>query len=190
MEKSIIRKSILNDLNSLSTEWHQNQSSVIHKKVLIEETVKKAHIIGITLSAFPEVDTWKLIEELWRQGKRVAVPKCAPKTRQMTFYEITSFDQVEVVYMKLKEPIPERTTKMEASQIDVLIVPGVVFDTRGYRIGFGGGYYDRFLSKYFGPTIAMAFDSQVIAQVPVEQYDLPVQMIMTETKRIECLKME
>lgn len=186
LEKSTIRKAILSDLYNLSPEWHEKQSNVIHKKVLMEEKIKSAQIIGITLSAFPEVDTWKLIEDLWDQGKRIAVPKCAPKTRGMTFYEITSFDQLEVVYMKLKEPVPARTTKIEASQMHVLIVPGVVFDPNGFRLGFGGGYYDRYLSNYSGTTIAMAFDRQIIEQVPFEQFDLPVQLILTETKRIEC----
>lgn len=190
LEKTTIRKAILNDLNNLLPEEHENHSCMIHRKVLMEETVKTAQVIGITLSAFPEVDTWKLIEKFWQQGKRVAVPKCHPATREMTYFEITSFNQLEVVYMKLKEPIPALTTKLDTPQIDVHIVPGVVFDPKGYRIGFGGGYYDRYLSTYTGSTIAMAFDRQIVEQVPIEQFDLPVQCILTETKRIVCMKTE
>lgn len=190
LEKSTIRKAILDDLNNLLPEGHENHSRMIHRKVLMEETIKTAQVIGITLSAFPEVDTWELIEKFWQQGKRVAVPKCLPATREMTFFEITSFNQLEVVYMKLKEPIPALTTKLDAPQIDVHIVPGVVFDPNGYRIGFGGGYYDRYLSTFTGSTIAMAFDRQIVEQVPIEQFDLPVQCILTETKRIVCMKTE
>ena len=159
-------------------------------KVLAEEKVKRAQVIGITLSSFPEVETWNLIQELWKLGKQVAVPKCEPTSRRMTFYIIDSFDQLEVVYMKLKEPIPAITTKVERTQIDVLIVPGVVFTKQGYRIGFGGGYYDRFLSDYNGTTFALAFDCQLVENVPIERFDIPVQYIITETQRIQCSKVE
>lgn len=154
----------------------------------MEENIKKAQVIGITLSSFPEVDTWELIEELWARGKQVVVPKCNPSTRSMTFYQIDSFDQLEVVYMNLQEPIPALTQKVIPSNIDMLIVPGVVFISTGYRIGFGGGYYDRFLSDYNNTTLSMAFDCQVVETIPVEEYDLPVKWILTETRIIECSK--
>jgi 5-formyltetrahydrofolate cyclo-ligase len=190
MEKSTLRKSILHKLNNLDVNVHNEHSNHIHKKVLVEEKIQNAQVIGITLSSFPEVDTWQLIKKLWSMGKQVAVPKCEPATRGMTFYEINSFDQLEVVYMKLKEPIPSLTKRLESTQIDVLIVPGVVFNKQGYRIGFGGGYYDRFLSSYNGATFALAFDSQIVNEIPIERFDLPVQCIITETKRIKSSKVE
>lgn len=190
MEKSTLRKRILQDLNKLDITVHNEYSKHIHRKVLVEEKIKKAQVIGITLSSLPEVDTWDLIENLWAMGKQVAVPKCEPKTRRMTFYKITSFNQLEIVYMKLKEPIPSLTKRVEATQIDVLIVPGVVFNKEGYRIGFGGGYYDRFLSDYNGSTFALAFESQIVNELPIEAFDLPVQCILTETQRYLCSKVE
>ena len=190
MEKSTLRKKILQELNKLNKDVHIKYSNHIHRKVLDEEKIKNAQVIGITLSSFPEVDTWGLIEKLWALGKKVAVPKCEPKTRRMTFYEITSFNQLEIVYMKLNEPIPSMTKQIEATQIDVLIVPGVVFNKEGYRIGFGGGYYDRFLSNYNGSTFALAFESQIVNELPTEPFDLPVQCILTETQRYLCSKVE
>jgi len=190
LEKSTQRKEMLHTLNHLSPQIHEFKSNQIKRKLLIEEIVKQAEIIGITLSSFPEVETWGIIKDLWDQGKGVVVPKCNPSTREMTFYEITSFDQLEVVYMKLKEPIPAVTRKINPSVIDLLIVPGVVFDKSGYRIGFGGGYYDRYLSHYRGITISLAFDCQVIESVPVQQFDLPVKYIVTESKLIQCSMME
>ena len=186
MEKSTLRKKMIHTLEKMKSQEHQLKSILIRKNLLIEEKIKKSKVIGITLSAFPEVDTWSIIEELWGQGKRIVVPKCDPITRGMTFYEINTFDQLEVVYMKLKEPIPSITHKVNSSQIDVLIVPGVIFDKNGYRIGFGGGYYDRYLSDYCGATVALAFDCQVVESVPIERFDMPVECILTETKRIQC----
>ena len=186
MDKSTQRKKMIHTMKKMKSQEYQLKSKQIQSNLLIEGKIKKSKVIGITLSAFPEVDTWGLIEELWVQGKRIAVPKCDPVTRRMTFYEINSFDQLEVVYMKLKEPIPSITHKVNSSQIDVLIVPGVVFDKNGYRIGFGGGYYDRYLSDYYGATVALAFDCQVVESVPVERFDLSVECILTETQRIQC----
>ena len=177
---------MIHTLNAMEAQIHLLKSVQIHKKLLLEETIDKSEIIGITLSAFPEVETWILIEELWKLGKKVAVPKCEPSTRSMNFYEIVSFDQLEVVYMKLREPIVSVTQRVNAAQIDVLIVPGVVFDRNGYRIGFGGGYYDRYLSGYTGVTISLAFDCQVVENVPVETFDIPVDCIITESERILC----
>ncbi|WP_019414929.1 5-formyltetrahydrofolate cyclo-ligase [Paenisporosarcina sp. TG20] len=190
MEKSILRKMTLQVLNEMELLEHQQKSQKIQKRLIKEDDIKNAQIIGITLSSLPEVDTWNLIEELWNQGKQVAVPKCNPISREMNFYVIDSYNQLEVVYMKLKEPIPNMTKSVNENQIDVLIVPGVVFDRRGYRIGFGGGYYDRFLSGYGGPTVALAFNSQMIEKVPVERFDLPVNIILTESERIQCSNTE
>lgn len=190
MDKKNLRKKTIHILNEMETQDHQSKSERIHIKLLMEETLKNSETVGITLSAFPEVETWSLIEKLWSNGKKVAVPKCNPKERTMQFHRIDSFDQLEVVYMMLKEPIPEKTTKVDPSNIDVLIVPGVVFDRNGYRIGFGGGYYDRFLSDYGGDTISLAFDCQIVDAVPTERYDLPVKCILTETKRIQCSILE
>lgn len=190
MKKSSLRKEMIHILNNMEPQLHKLKSDQIKKKLLMEENVKNSKMIGITLSAFPEVETWGIIEDLWAQGKSVAVPKCHPTTRGMTFYEITSFEQLEVVYMKLKEPIPALTRKVDPSEIDLLIVPGVVFDMSGYRIGFGGGYYDRYLSRYKGSTISLAFDFQLNDSVPVQQFDLPVECILTESKRVQCAIME
>lgn len=190
MNKSTLRENILTSLKRLEPGLHQEQSIQIHKKIMSNSNVKKAQLIGITLSSFPEVDTWNLIELLWAEGKRIAIPKCNSKTRGMVFYEIDSFNHLEVVYMNLKEPIPAFTKKVTASHIDVLIVPGIVFDNRGYRIGFGGGYYDRYLSDYHGTTISLAFDLQLVNGIPKEGYDIPVDIILTETKQIQCAKME
>ena len=184
--KAVLRKEILGSLKQMDPKLHYSKSNQIHISLLKEESIQNAEIIGITLSSFPEVGTWELIEKLWTAGKQIAVPKCRPSTRAMDFYIIETFDQLETVYMKLKEPIPHITKKVEAAQIDVQIIPGVVFDCKGYRIGFGGGYYDRYLSDYRGTTIALAFDCQIIDRVPSEHFDIPVSCILTETKKIVC----
>lgn len=180
MDKSSQRKEMIRQLKAMDPEEHRQKSEAIIKFLLDDYEFQGADVVGLTISAFPEVDTHRLIEECWKAGKKTVVPKCDPQTRAMTFRLIENFSQLETVYMKLLEPIIEKTEKVESDQIDLLIVPGVVFSPDGYRIGFGGGYYDRYLTRYKGPTRSLAFALQLIDSVPVESHDLPVQRICTE----------
>lgn len=188
MDKTTLRNKVKEALSTMSDNTYHSQSLAIVKKVLQEPYIIEANTIGVTISNKPEVDTFLLIEELWQLGKKVAVPKCHPKTREMSFYVIDSFAQLETVYMHLREPIPERCEFVDANEMDVILVPGVVFDRYGYRIGYGGGYYDRYVLNYKkGKLLSMLFDEQIIDRVPTEEHDCPVDIIVTPSKRIDCL---
>ncbi|MBB6448260.1 5,10-methenyltetrahydrofolate synthetase [Geomicrobium halophilum] len=123
-----------------------------------------------------------IMEKGWKQGKKVCVPKCFPAKKELQFYEIDGYHQLEDGFFDLIEPIPEKTDKKNKEEMDVLIVPGLIFDRRGYRIGFGGGYYDRFLSDFPNQTISLASSFQVRATIPACEYDIPVQQIITENE--------
>lgn len=180
MDKSSQRKEMITQLKAMDPAEHREKSEAIIKFLMKDEAFQQAEVVGLTLSAFPEVDTHRLIEECWKAGKKTVVPKCEPLSRAMDFRIIENFGQLETVYMKLLEPIIEKTEQVGPDQIDLLIVPGVVFSHDGYRIGFGGGYYDRYLTKYTGPTRSLAFASQLRETVPVESHDIPVHRIYTE----------
>lgn len=186
MDKKQYRIKILNELQKLSEEEYLRKSKMIHNKLLNISEIKNAELIAITISNFPEVDTQLLIEALWKMKKAIAIPRCHPKTKQMTFYLFEAYDQLEVVYKNLKEPKIENSRKVAKEKIDVLISPGVVFDRNGYRIGFGGGYYDRFLQGFTKYKISMAFERQIVEKVPVDAYDLPIDTIITEEQIIHC----
>lgn len=188
MEKATMRKQMIATLKAIHREEHAQLSKKIIESVIETEEFKKAKIIGVTISRYPEVDTSSLIEAAWAMGKQIAVPKCNSETRQMDFRLLTSFDQLETVYMDLLEPITMKTESILKEQIDLQMVPGVVFSTEGYRIGFGGGYYDRYLADYQGQTMSALFDCQIGDDVPNEQHDLPVGKIMTEQRMINCLE--
>lgn len=180
MNKKEIRKAMIHRLNEMDLTEHQKKSEQIMKNVMAEEVYQNAKVIGITLSRFPEVDTRPLIQAAWKDGKKVAVPKCIRETRAMDFRILTSFDELETVYMDLLEPIVEKTESVNPEQIDLQIVPGVVFSKKGYRIGFGGGYYDRYMANYSGASLAVAFNCQTGQEIPVEKHDIAVQMMITE----------
>lgn len=188
LDKQTLRNKIRNELASLPSEFYQVASLTIKNKLLQESSILKGNTIGITISRKREVDTKSIIQSLWDLGKNVAVPKCNPIDRSMDFYLITSFAQLETVYLDLQEPIIEKTTYIDKTDIDVIIVPGVVFDYNGYRIGYGGGYYDRYLTGYNGTLISLAFHMQLVNQLPKEIHDIPVHLILTEQERIDCNK--
>ncbi|QPQ35138.1 5-formyltetrahydrofolate cyclo-ligase [Lysinibacillus sp. JNUCC-52] len=187
MDKTTLRNEVREALANMSATTYRDQSFAVAKKVLQEPYIIEANTIGITISNKPELDTIHLIEALWQLGKKVAVPKCNAKTREMSFYAIESFAQLETVYMHLREPIPTECEFVDANEMDIILVPGVVFDIKGYRIGYGGGYYDRYVLNYKkGKLMSLLFDEQLYEQVPIENHDCPVDFIFTPTKRIDC----
>src|SRR5699024_7389164 len=111
--------------------------------------------------------------------------KCFPKEKRLVFYKFTSYDELEIVYYNLKEPRPLKTNEMDKDHIDLIIVPGLVYDQEGYRIGFGGGYYDRFLANYANETVSLAGQIQMVTNVPSESFDIPVNHIITENGHIK-----
>ena len=186
MAKREQRNKMKKQLSSMSDELYITLSKQIEYNFFLSESVINATVIGITISAFPEVNTEKIIKRLWEMGKTVVVPKCTPKDRSMTFYKIDSYDQLETVYMDLLEPNPRLTSAVTPDAIDLLVVPGIVYSKTGFRIGYGGGYYDRFLLNYKGNTISLAFDFQVNEEVESEIFDLPVDLIITNKEMILC----
>lgn len=179
-EKLRLRKQIIEHMNSLSEERYTTLSEQIAFSLYAQKEWAEAKIIGITLSMENEVNTYPIIEKAWEEGKKVVVPKCNKGTRTMSFRQISNFDQLETVYMNLREPIPALTEEVGADDIDLQIVPGVAYTGRGERIGYGGGYYDRYLVHYKGKTLSLAYSFQMVEHIPVEPFDKNVEKIITE----------
>ncbi len=180
MDKQSLRKQAIVLQKSLDKSEKQQIEKKLTFHLLQSSLWKTADTIGITIAQSNEWDTKPIIEAAWKEGKIVAVPKCHPSTKMMTFYSLTSFAQLEQVYFGLLEPIPEETEPVAKKEMDLIIVPGLLFDRRGYRIGFGGGYYDRFLADFTNETVALASSSQVKTEIPNDPYDIPVNHIITE----------
>lgn len=164
----------------MSKEAYQQLSNDIHTRLYTLPNWKEAKTIGLTVSRGREVNTSPIIERAWTENKHVVVPKCDPNTNSMEFREIHSFQQLEEVYFGLKEPVVSKTRIVTKNEIDLIIVPGICYDKEGYRIGYGGGYYDRYLTNYNKDTLSLAFSFQIIDMVPRENHDIPVNRIITE----------
>jgi 5-formyltetrahydrofolate cyclo-ligase len=183
-EKNPLRQQMKDRLSKLSKPLYQDYSYKIARRLFEDDDWINAKTIGITLSKQPEVDTYQIIHKAWELGKQVAVPKCLPNEKKLSFRIITEFSQLESVFYGLLEPIVDVTTEVVPEQIDLLIVPGLVYIKEGYRLGFGGGYYDRFLQYYKGNTLSLAFDCQVVPSIPIEKHDKPVSKIITNREVI------
>lgn len=180
MTKDRIRKMMKTKLKKISKPEYEQKSFQIARELFTLEAWKKAETIGITISNPPEVDTYFIIKQAWLEGKNIAVPRCKTEEKQLDFRFISSFDQLENIYIHLWEPKIEVTQTVTKEEIELLVVPGLAFTKDGYRVGFGGGYYDRYLVDFDNQTISLAFAEQLVAEMPIDTYDKPVKQIVTD----------
>lgn len=178
--KETLRKSMQEKLSELSKKERESISKKLQEKLFQSELWKKADSIGIYLSFGTEWDTREIIKQAWNMNKKIAIPKTIPSKKEMNFYQINDYSEVEKGHMGIEEPIVEKAQYVNKKEIDLLIVPGLIFSEKGYRIGFGGGYYDRFLADFIHPTLSLVWSNQLVESIPINQYDLPVQYILTE----------
>ncbi|HHY52191.1 MAG TPA: 5-formyltetrahydrofolate cyclo-ligase [Clostridiales bacterium] len=138
----------------------------------------------LTYASMPdEVDTFALMQDAWQAGKRVAVPYCVPGTRLLEFYLINSPDELTPSAYGIPEPNPAVAQKLTDFSGSVCVVPGLAFNAIGYRVGYGGGYYDRFLSgPYAGnPSIGVCYGVCMVKFLPIGPHDHPCNYVVTET---------
>ena len=177
-QKKQLRKKFLAKLNALSIQHRAKINRDLHAQLFQQTEWKQASTIGVTISFEHEWDTWPIIEKAWQDHKSVVVPKCNPIDKTMTFYQIKTEDDLEVQFYNIMEPIETRTNSVNKQAIDLLIVPGVVFDDYHYRIGHGGGYYDRFLADFSGDTVSLVWQGQMIAKIMTESFDQPIKQLI------------
>ena len=176
--KTHIRKLIGERKKTTPTKTIKALSEKICEKVIALPAFIASSCVYVYVDFNKEIETKKIIEAAWNSGKRVAVPKVEGST--MSFYEITSFAQLKPGCWGILEP-------HDCQKIDwdeaLMIVPGVAFDKWRHRIGYGGGFYDKYLSGHPNcVTVAIAFDFQIVAEVPTEIFDIVPQMLITETQ--------
>ncbi|RSK27848.1 5-formyltetrahydrofolate cyclo-ligase [Bacillus sp. HMF5848] len=189
MNKGEIRKQMKQELSQLSEAKREEMSKSIYNKLFSSSLWREADTIGITIAMPFEINTKPIIKKAWDEQKQVLVPKCIPSKRILDYYELTDFNQLETVYYNLQEPNVHKAKKNSADACSLLFVPGLAFNIEGYRIGFGGGYFDRLLASYKGgPTIALAYKLQIISNIPHSSFDMRVNHILTEDSNIMSCK--
>ena len=174
--KAELRKKILQEMKTLSQEQKQAMDRDLTERFLQHPFYQEAKTIATYLSFTHEFQTQELIERALKDGKKVLIPKTYPKGRME--FVVYHPQQLVKTSFGLLEPQGDLEV-VEPSQIDLIHVPGLAFTTEGYRIGYGGGYYDRYLEHFTGHTLSTVYPCQ-IQEFNLENHDIPVQEVLID----------
>ena len=183
--KSELRKSILANRNNQSKQEIKEKSSLIKKRLFQIEEYQHAHTVLFYVSFGSEVDTHEMITQSINQRKQVIIPKTDTKNNNLFLYEYTSIHDLRPGTYGVLEPYSNLSNCISCNEVELVIVPGVVFDVKGNRIGYGKGYYDSLLSTMkLIKKIGLAFELQIIDEIPAEKHDIKLDSIITEQRII------
>lgn len=183
MTKKEIRNKTKLKRDAQTREEINRKSKIIIDKLISTQEYKKSKFIFVYVSFGKEVKTHKFIKKVLKEGKRIGVPLTNINTKEMICSEIKDFDkELGIETFGILEPKKKYVRKVRIDKMDLVIVPCVAFDKRCFRVGYGGGFYDRFLKilKPDIPKIGLAFKLQMINSVPIDEYDISLNTVITE----------
>ena len=173
--KSELRKQVLQEMKALPREQKKAMHLALTDQFLKHPFYQEAKVIATYLSFPHEFQTQELIDQALKDGKKVLIPKTYPKGRME--FVVYHPQQLAKTSFGLLEPQGDLEV-VEPSQIDLIHVPGLAFTREGYRIGYGGGYYDRYLENFAGQSLSTIYPFQV-QEFNLEDHDIPVQEVLT-----------
>lgn len=182
-DKKALRKELVALRRNMSENVREKLDERIYNNLMSLERVRNCGTFLVYASSPDEVGTRRFINAVLAEGKTVAVPKCVG--RDMKFLVIGSLD--ELVRSRFGVDEPADGEEMTDFADTVCIVPALRFDANGYRLGWGGGFYDRFLAGYNGCSIGICYE-ECCGEVPRDRYDLPVDIVITENGITYCRK--
>ncbi|VDG19844.1 5-formyltetrahydrofolate cyclo-ligase [Lactobacillus pentosus] [Lactiplantibacillus mudanjiangensis] len=172
IDKKAFRKQQIERLSQMTTTVRQSQLMSLQQQLLASSAWQQAKVVAMTISSDIEVDTAPLIKAAWDAGKQVVIPQTLPH-RQMAFKPYTATSRLERTAFGILEPADGPI--IDKSAIDLILVPGLGYSRDQHaRIGFGGGYYDRYLADYPGVKLTLAYQIMAFdhAEWPVDEYDV------------------
>ncbi|QSX08312.1 5-formyltetrahydrofolate cyclo-ligase [Alkalibacter rhizosphaerae] len=191
MDKKETRKQVLDQRKTFTKEYVEENGRQIFQKIKEMDVYKRSSIVMAYVSFENEVDTFPMIQEMIQEGKTVITPICNFKDRTMKLAVTRNFPEgfMETKYGILELPM-DHPEAVEPEEVDLIITPGVAFTRDGKRLGYGAGFYDRLLSKKRPdcPTVCPAFTEFVLEDLPTDQYDLPVDYVVTKDELIDTRK--
>ena len=177
MDKNALRRLIGEKKRAMDAAQVASASARLAERLFATPQYREARSLYAYLSFNQEVRTAPIIERAWADGKRVAVPRITGG--EMAFIWIDSFDSLAENRFGIPEPVGDGHVADDAHAL--VLMPGLAFDTSGHRVGYGGGYYDRFLAREPGhPLIALCYGFQLFEHLDAEAHDIPADMIITE----------
>lgn len=179
--KRSLREEIVQQIKKLNNDEKRAIETAIHHQLFQQTFWQEAKVIGITHSTDLEWDTNTIIQRAWQENKIIVLPKSNQQLKKLSFYQINHLSELEKGYANILEPKETSQETVMNKCIDLLIVPGLMFDLDGYRLGFGGGFYDRYLIEqdHRATTVSLASEFQLVEKLPRDDYDIPVDYIIT-----------
>jgi len=202
--KKRIRAELLRKRDSIPPELKAQKEAAIRQRLFTLEEFRKSVNIMMYVSFRSEVDTNRYLQDVITLGKKLILPSVDSKNRSLELYEVRNVSELMPGYMGILEPGIKENGRVELNSIDLIIIPGAGFDLKGNRLGYGGGYYDRLLSgigsrgSVVGEEpipnpqsqtplfLALAFEEQIVEEVPSEPHDVKMDMIITDKRLIRC----
>ncbi|WP_202081078.1 5-formyltetrahydrofolate cyclo-ligase [Caldalkalibacillus salinus] len=196
IDKKTWRKKMLQKREAMSHSQWQEKCADIHHRLFTHPVWINSQHVALYYAVNKEVNTQDIMKRGWAEGKHIYLPKCEPDKKQLLFSKVESEADLTGLFYGIPEPDPNIAQPLDVHQLDLIIVPGLVFDQQGFRIGYGGGYYDRFLSGLIQEddmsremkSVSLAMSFQVVpTALPHDSYDIPVDMILTENRTLTCV---
>ena len=179
-DKAILRKEMRAKRNAFTKEEHLLWDETIAKRLLTSDFFVQAPVVLGYLSCKGEVCVDEVLKEALRRGKEVYVPRCLDEQGKMSFYQLKSLEDTTAGMYGIREPFPT-ARPYEETEGAICLVPGLSFDAEGYRLGYGKGYYDRFLSKSRAISVGICYNQCKVCRLPRDAYDRKVHYLCTET---------
>lgn len=177
-EKKILRKQMKSVMEEPDQQYRREADNLITGHILKSDLYKNANTIFTFITMLNEIDVRPIIEDAFMQGKIICGPKCYPD-RRMEARMITGFDDVICGFLDIPEP-KDSCHLIQKDDIDLAFVPCLAADCQGNRVGYGAGYYDRYLKNFKGETVLFCREKQLLEKMPVEPHDIPAHYYLTE----------
>lgn len=186
MNKQEQRRSLRKIRDGIPPEIRKLKSFDISKKFLNSEKYMSAETVMLYISFGSEPDTLGILDRVVSDGKKLAVPMCDSVNCEMTVFGADSLSQLKPSSYGILEPAQEliesgALKSVNSSEIDLVVVPGLGFDKYGYRIGYGKGYYDRFLNGFAGDTVGLCFKECLLDEICRDDFDIRVDTVITDS---------
>lgn len=183
-EKKSLRNVIKQKRKQITPKTKSENDKKIFNALLSLEEIKNAKVILTYVSMKNEVDTQNFINALLGMNKKVAVAKCEDKEGKMSFYSISSLNELKKSNFGILEPEIRAENKLTDFENSVCIIPALAFDKKRQRIGYGKGYYDRFLENFKGVKIGLCYDEMLLEKLPCDKFDIAADIVVTQSKII------
>lgn len=178
-EKKALRKAVQEKIRTFDVTYCQKADKAIFQHVISLDAYQKAKTIFAYVGRDDEINTLPILQQAWHDGKRVGVPLCTGKGI-MEVREIYSLSDLQVGKYGIQEPKPNMPL-IQPRQIDIALIPCITCNTKGQRLGYGGGFYDRYLGKGKFLRVILCRSQVMVEHVPVEPHDLLMDVVITET---------